>query len=174
MLGTISSHCIGIDLAPGLGSMVYWVFGYGSLIWKPPQGTRANGDPGCGYVKGVLRRFAQSSIDHRGVPEKPGRVVTVIDAKDWHALSGEAPADTEQEDIVWGVAYRIDEAREEEVREYMENGYTPHDIPVYSRSESGQEEVIVDSSVIWTGRLDNPAFGETIAVTPTRRLKSYR
>lgn len=69
-------------------------------------------------------------------------MVTVIDAKDWHALSGEvslshthcqgcpvidvlrdadgqAPADTEQEDIVWGVAYRIDEAREEEVREYM-------------------------------------------------------
>jgi cation transport regulator ChaC len=32
---------------------------------------------------------------------------------------GQVPADTEQEDIVWGVAYRIDEAKEEEVREYM-------------------------------------------------------
>jgi len=74
----------------------YWVFGYGSLIWKPPYvhyQYRPDRRPHAvekrnGYVKGVLRRFAQSSIDHRGTEEAPGRVVTVIKARDWHELAG--------------------------------------------------------------------------------------
>ncbi|WWC69048.1 uncharacterized protein I206_102984 [Kwoniella pini CBS 10737] len=145
--------------------MVYWVFGYGSLIFKPPPHAV---EQKSGYVKGVVRRFAQSSIDHRGTPEAPGRVVTVIDAREWHHLEGkDIPEGTLlPEDYVWGVAYRIDPDHETEVKAYMEhrekNGYTCHFVPVYSTDTNSAEEIrVVDSILqaeIWIGKLDNPAF----------------
>ncbi|CAD6588631.1 MAG: hypothetical protein CYPHOPRED_004470, partial [Cyphobasidiales sp. Tagirdzhanova-0007] len=79
------------------------IFGYGSLIWKPPPHAIERIP---GYIKGFSRRFAQSSSDHRGTPESPGRVVTLVSARDWHEL--EHADDLPDGDLVWGVVYKID------------------------------------------------------------------
>lgn len=88
-----------------------WIFGYGSLVWKAdfPYIDRRRG-----YVCGYKRRFYQHSIDHRGVPEKPGRVVTL--------LPGDVAVDR-----VYGVAYRIAASQKAKVLDHLDyrekNGY---------------------------------------------------
>ncbi|KAL1891790.1 hypothetical protein Cpir12675_004831 [Ceratocystis pirilliformis] len=89
----------------------FWIFGYGSLIWKPPP------------------HFDQSVAgeDHRGTPESPGRVVTLIEQSHWAKLNDPYHPAPER---VWGVAYRIRSERVAEVKEYLDireiNGYSVH------------------------------------------------
>ncbi len=82
-----------------------WLFGYGSLIYlvdfpylemKPAS------------IRDWSRRFWQGSHDHRGTPENPGRVVTLIE---------------EPGAVCGGMAFRIDVAVFEQLDEREKNGY---------------------------------------------------
>ena len=84
-----------------------WVFGYGSLVWRPdfPYAERRTG-----FIEHWSRRFWQGSTDHRGTPEQPGRVVTLV---------------SEADAICWGIAYRLsapERARVLEGLDYRERG----------------------------------------------------
>ena len=71
------------------GHEAIWLFGYGSLIWKAdfPFLERRPA-----HIHGWVRRFWQGSHDHRGTPEAPGRVVTLV---------------REPDAVCHGMAYRI-------------------------------------------------------------------
>lgn len=51
------------------------VFAYGSLLFRP---SRFFGDRRPAFVRGFRRAFQQASPDHRGTPDFPGRVVTLL------------------------------------------------------------------------------------------------
>jgi len=134
----------------------YVVFGYGSLIFKPPPHTITETP---GYLKGYVRRFAQKSHDHRGTPENPGRVVTLVHQEDWAGFSESDPFPGE--DVVWGVAYTIDPAYAAEVRDYLDyrekDGYTMEEVDIHG-VENGQEKLLIHKAVCYVGRNDNPSF----------------
>ncbi|KAI0040144.1 ChaC-like protein [Auriscalpium vulgare] len=134
----------------------YVVFGYGSLIFRPPPHVVKESP---GYLKGYVRRFAQKSHDHRGTPERPGRVVTLVHQADWQEFSGADPFP--HEDVVWGVAFTIDPAYAAEVRDYLDfrekDGYTLEHVDIHGVVD-GHEQVVVPNAVCYVGRNDNPSF----------------
>lgn len=115
-----------------------WIFGYGSLVWRPAF-VHTERAPGC--VRGFSRRFWQASPDHRGTPEAPGRVVTLIEDPDA---------------ICWGVGYRVAPATAEAVFGTLDHreraGYRRLRAPLELR---GRETV---DALLYVAGPDNPNY----------------
>ena len=60
-----------------------WIFGYGSLLFRAdfPHRHRL-----AGWLGGYRRKLWQGSPDHRGTPEAPGRVATLVEEADARVL----------------------------------------------------------------------------------------
>ncbi|MEE4145055.1 MAG: gamma-glutamylcyclotransferase [Halieaceae bacterium] len=112
-----------------------WVFGYGSLIYKVdfPYLEREEA-----LVEGWQRRFWQGSHDHRGTPDSPGRVVTLIPAEGA---------------VCKGVAYRVEHEVFEHLDHREKNGYERHAVSI-SLSRSGRRV----GGLLYVARSDNHAY----------------
>ncbi len=136
-----------------------WIYGYGSLIWKPGFEFM---EKQPALLKGFKRRFFQGSPDHRGTPEAPGRVVTLL----------EAPQST-----TWGMAYRVQPDVAQHILARLDHrekgGYQRHHLPLYDPDEPRQ--VLIDRALVYLATPDNPHYlGPASPTDIARQIRQSR
>ncbi len=125
------------------------MFGYGSLVWRPdfPFAERH-----LARIQGFVRRFWQGSVDHRGVPGAPGRVVTLVPSPD--ATCG-------------GVVYRVDPSSVSKVMARLDQrekgGYVRHTVRAQCPGGRGIDGVEVYVATAENRNYLGPASEEAIA-----------
>lgn len=118
-----------------------WIFGYGSIIWRPGFDFVERRE---GYVEGWKRRFWQGSTDHRGVPEAPGRVVTML---------------PEEQARTWGAAYRVEQVEWERIVSRLDHrekgGYEQHSVRVLTPENPERQ---IKDALVYVATPDNPEY----------------
>lgn len=112
-----------------------WVFGYGSLIYKADF---AYFERRPAWIEGWSRRFWQGSHDHRGTPEHPGRVVTLV----------------ESDERCLGMAYRVAPETFEHLDHREKNGYLRFSTPLHFQSGGRAEGLVyiaTQNNAAWLG-----------------------
>jgi cation transport regulator ChaC len=123
-----------MDSDPG----ALWIFAYGSLLWRPGFVFARRS---AAFLEGWERRLDQGSPDHRGTPEKLGRVATLVRAEGRRC---------------GGAVYLIAESERAEVLAALDH-----------RERGGYDRVEVDAiladpagdpvrAVVWVASPDNP------------------
>ncbi|KAM9356122.1 glutathione-specific gamma-glutamylcyclotransferase 1-like [Pholidichthys leucotaenia] len=122
------------------GSM--WIFGYGSLVWKPNFTYQRRK---IGHIKGYKRRFWQGDDFYRGNKERIARVVTLI---------------ADQEASTWGVAYEVTDSQTEaclqylNMREVVLGSYSTQMVEFFPK-DSGQGPLL---ALVYIATPDNPTY----------------
>lgn len=132
-----------------------WIFGYGSLVWRP--GFPHVESMVC-YVKGYRRVWHQGSTDHRGTVKQPGRTVTLAPEKDAK---------------VWGRAFKVSENNIPEVMDYLAVREKQYDkeiyIELYQHLE-GKEILAVESAKTYLASSDRSANPNYLGPVPFEEL----
>ncbi len=130
------------------------MFGYGSLIWRPdfPYLERQ-----LASIDGFARRFWQGSHDHRGTPDAPGRVVTLV-----HEPSGACT----------GMAYRLDDEIVQSTFEQLDhrekNGYERHEVLLQFANQSeatGLVYIAAEGNFAYAGESHPDEIAQIIAMS---------
>lgn len=132
-----------------------WVFGYGSLIWRPDFEYR---ERAVAHLAGFERRFWQGSHDHRGTPDAPGRVVTLVPNPSARCM---------------GMAYLLDAADARQIFEALDyrekNGYDRHEVTLHLA------EIGSVSGLVYIGAINNFAWlGDAPILEMARQIARSR
>ena len=130
-----------------------WVFGYGSLIWRPDFQFA---EQRLATVAGYRRSFCQASHDYRGTQQLPGRVVTLA-----------SDPDSQCE----GMAFRVAESEEDvlkllDIRE--QDGYERQSLRLTFKDGS------VEDGVTWIASAGNPSWRGGECITEVAQLIAHR
>jgi cation transport protein ChaC len=117
-----------------------WLFGYGSLIYKTDF-AYLDAKPACIY--GWERRFWQGSHDHRGTPQAPGRVLTLVEVPGARCV---------------GMAYQVTPDTFEHLDHREKNGYLRVFTPLHWLDDSGNSKQGETEGIVYLATPDNAAY----------------
>lgn len=131
-----------------------YIFAYGSLIWRPDFAFLGVSK---GSVEGYERRFWQASHDHRGTPDRPGRVVTLVPVPGGRC---------------WGLIYRLPEDDRSRILAELDfrekDGYRRETLDLSSQRWGDLQ------ALTWVATEDNPSWRGGESLQSVARLIAQR
>jgi len=164
------SETIEIDISD-VENCSLWIFGYGSLVWKPNFEYHSQL---VGHIKGFKRRFWQGNSYHRGTPENIGRVATLIPQPSLDDNNNEVLQqkirDPEGEEAdaneytTWGVAFQLlgkkqilDAINHLNMRETQLGGYDIVMTNFYPKIDMG-DDFSDTNAMVFMATVENPIY----------------